>query len=327
MKSIGLVGVPYSGKSTLFTALTRTGAAGGRANQAVVPVPDPRPAVLARLEGSRKIVQAQVRFVDVPGGATAQGLAALREVDAFCMVVRAFGPGADPVKELAEVTADLLLADLAVVERSLENARKRSTARSGGASGEVQALEGALAALGEERPLREADLGEEDRRVLRGLALLTLKPLVVVANLEDGSAVPSQLPPQTLGVWAEIEAEAAALSPDEASQLLQEFGVTSPGLDRVVAASYRALDLITFLTTGPEESRAWEVRRGAAAPEAAGVIHTDIQLGFIRAEVVSYDDLVAAGGWDAAQARGALRVEGKDYVVREGDVLYIRFAV
>ena len=327
MKSIGLVGVPYSGKSTLFTALTRTGAAGGRANQAVVPVPDPRPAVLARLEGSRKIVQAQVRFVDVPGGATAQGLAALREVDAFCMVVRAFEPGADPVKELAEVTADLLLADLAVVERSLENVRKRSTARSGGATEEVQAMERALAALGEERPLREADLGEEDRRVLRGLALLTLKPLVVVANLEEGSAVPSQLPPQTLGIWAEIEAEAAALSPEEAGQLLQEFGVTSPGLDRVVAASYRALDLITFLTTGPEESRAWEVRRGATAPEAAGVIHTDIQRGFIRAEVVSYDDLVAAGGWDAAQARGALRVEGKDYVVREGDVLYIRFAV
>ncbi len=327
MKSIGLVGVPYSGKSTLFTALTRTGAAGGRANQAVVPVPDPRPAVLARLEGSRKIVQAQVRFVDVPGGATAQGLAALREVDAFCMVVRAFEPGADPVKELAEVTADLLLADLAVVERSLENVRKRSTARSGGATEEVQAMERALAALGEERALREADLSEEDRRVLRGLALLTLKPSVVVANLEEGSAVPSQLPPQTLGIWAEIEAEAAALSPEEAGQLLQEFGVTSPGLDRVVAASYRALDLITFLTTGPEESRAWEVRRGATAPEAAGVIHTDIQRGFIRAEVVSYDDLVAAGGWDAAQARGALRVEGKDYVVREGDVLYIRFAV
>ena len=327
MKSIGLVGVPYSGKSTLFTALTRTGVAGGRANQAVVPVPDPRPAVLARLEGSKKIVQAQVRFVDVPGGATAQGLAALREVDALCAVVRGFGPGAEPAKELSEVTADLLLADLAVVERSLENARKRSTARSGGAAGEVQALERALAALGEERPLREADLGEEDRKVLRGLAILTLKPWIVVANLEEGSSVPSELPPQTLGVWAEIEAEAAALPPEESGQLLREFGVTSPGLVRVVAASYRVLDLITFLTTGPDESRAWEVRRGATAPEAAGVIHTDIRRGFIRAEVVSYDDLVAAGGWDAAQARGALRVEGKDYVVREGDVLYIRFAV
>ena len=327
MKSIGLVGLPYSGKSTLFTALTRTGAAGGRANQAVVPVPDPRPAVLAGLEGSKKIVQAQVRFVDVPGGATAQGLAALREADALCVVVRAFGPGAAPAKELAEITADLLLADLAVVERSLENARKRSTARSGGAAGEVQALELALARLGEERPLREVDLGEEDRRVLRGLAPLTLKPWVVVANLGEGSVVPPELPPQTLGVWAEIEAEAAALSPEDAGQLLKEFGVTSPGLDRVVAASYRALDLITFLTTGPDESRAWEVRRGATAPEAAGVIHTDIQRGFIRAEVMSYDDLVAAGGWDAAQARGALRVEGKGYVVREGDVVYIRFAV
>jgi len=327
MKSIGLVGVPYSGKSTLFTALTRTGAAGGRANQAVVQVPDPRPAELARLEDSKKIVQAQVRFVDVPGGATAQGLAALREVDALCVVVRAFGPGAEPGKELAEVTADLLLGDLAVVERSLENARKRSTARSGGAPGEVQALELALASLEKERPVREADLSLEDRKILRGLALLTLKPWVVVANLEEGSAVPPSLGPDALGVWAEIEAEAAALTPDEAGQLLEGFGVTSPGLDRVVAASYRALDLITFLTTGPDESRAWEVRRGATVPEAAGVIHTDLQRGFIRAEVVSYDDVVAAGGWDAAQARGALRVEGKEYVVREGDVLSIRFAV
>src|SRR5438445_4074067 len=308
MKSIGLVGVPYSGKSTLFTALTRTGAAGGRANQAVVQVPDPRPAVLARLEDSKKIVQAQVRFVDVPGGATAQGLAALREVDALCVVVRAFEPGAEPGKELAEVTADLLLADLAVVERSLENARKRSTARSGGAPGEVQALERALASLEKERPVREADLSLEDRKILRGLSLLTLKPWVVVANLEEGSAVPPSLGPDALGVWAEIEAEAAALTPEEAGQLLEEFGVTSPGLDRVVAASYRALDLITFLTTGPDESRAWEVRRGATVPEAAGVIHTDLQRGFIRAEVVGYDELCVAGGWDKVKAKGILRV-------------------
>lgn len=327
MKSIGLVGLPYAGKSTLFTALTRTGAAGGRANQAVVPVPDPRPAKLAELEGSKKVTPAQVRFVDVPGGATAQGLAALREVDALCLVVRAFGADADPVKELAEVNAELLLADLAVVERSLENARKRAAGRAGGAAAELVALERAHAALAEERPLREAELGEDDRKVLRGLAALTLKPSVVVANLQEGASVPPGLTSETLGVWAEIEAEAASLPPEDARQLLVEFGVTEPGLDRVVAASYGVLDLITFLTTGPNESRAWEVHRGATAPEAAGVIHSDIQRGFIRAEVVPFNDLVAAGGWDAARGRGALRVEGKDYVVREGDVLYIRFAV
>lgn len=327
MKSVGLVGIPYSGKSTLFTALTRTGASGGRANQAVVPVPDPRPAVLAKLEGSKKIVPAQVRFVDVPGGVTPQGLAALREMDALCVVVRAFGIDADPAKELAEVEAELLLADLAVVERALENARKRAMSRAAGGAVEAEALERAHGALGEERPLRETDLGEEERKVLRGLGLLTLKPSVVVANLEEGSELPLGLPAGAVGVWAEIEAEAAALPPEEARQLVREFGVTEPGLDRVVGASYRALDLITFLTTGPVESRAWEVRRGATAPEAAGVIHSDMHRGFIRAEVVAYDDLVTAGGWDAAKARGNLRVEGRDYVITEGDVVYIRFAV
>lgn len=327
MKSVGLVGIPYSGKSTLFTALTRTGASGGRANQAVVPVPDPRPAVLAKLEGSKKIVPAQVRFVDVPGGVTPQGLAALREMDALCVVVRAFGIDADPAKELAEVEAELLLADLAVVERTLENARKRAMSRAAGGAVEAEALERAHGALGEERPLRETDLGEEERKVLRGLGLLTLKPSVVVANLEEGSELPLGLPAGAVGVWAEIEAEAAALPPEEARQLVREFGVTEPGLDRVVGASYRALDLITFLTTGPVESRAWEVRRGATAPEAAGVIHSDMHRGFIRAEVVAYDDLVTAGGWDAAKARGNLRVEGRDYVITEGDVVYIRFAV
>ena len=139
--------------------------------------------------------------------------------------------------------------------------------------------------------------------------------------------VPADLPPGTVGVWAEIEAETASMQDEEARALLAEFGVTRPGLDAVVAASYRALDLVTFLTTGPDETRAWEVRKGATAPEAAGVVHSDMQRGFIRAEVVGYEDVVAAGGWDAAQARGRLRVEGKDYVVREGDVLHIRFAV
>jgi ribosome-binding ATPase YchF (GTP1/OBG family) len=155
---------------------------------------------------------------------------------------------------------------------------------------------------------------------------LTLKPEVVVANLEEGEEPPAELG-EAVGVYAAIEAETAEMEPEEARALLEEFGVSEPGLERVIAAGYGALDLITFLTTGDDETRAWEVRRGATAPEAAGAIHTDLQRGFIRAEVISYDELVAAGSMDAAKAAGKVRVEGKDYVVREGDILHVRFAV
>jgi ribosome-binding ATPase YchF (GTP1/OBG family) len=327
MKDVGLVGVPYAGKSTLFTALTRTGATGGRANQAVVSVPDERLPVLAELERSRKVVPAQVRFVDVPGATTAQGLAALRETDALAVVLRAFGPDPDPARELAGVRTELLLADMANVESALENARRRARNRGSRELAELQALEGAHEALSKEIPLRDAGLEEEYRRSLRALAPLTLKPQVIVANVEEGAGLPDGLPEGAVAVSAEIEAETAAMPEGEARALLAEFGVEEPGLDRVIGASYRALDLITFLTTGEDETRAWEVRDGATAPEAGGVIHSDLQRGFIRAEVISYEDLVAAGGWDRAKAKGQLRVEGKDYLVREGDVLHVRFAV
>jgi ribosome-binding ATPase YchF (GTP1/OBG family) len=328
MKDVGLVGMPGAGKSTLFTALTKAGSAGGRDNQAVVPVPDPRLGVLAAMERSRKVVHAQVRFVDVPGATSARGLAALREADALAVVVRAFGGAADAAGELASVTAELILADMAVVESALEGARKRTRTRSKEAEAEVAALEKAQGALSAETLLRDAGMAAEEHAVLRGLAPLTSKPWVVVANMEEGvSDLPPGLPDDTVLVWAGIEAETAGMDDDEARSLLEEFGVPEPGLDRVVAASYRVMDLITFLTTGEDETRAWEVRRGAMAPEAAGAIHTDLQRGFIRAEVVSYDELVAAGGWDAAKAAGKLRVEGKDYVVAEGDVLHIRFSV
>jgi ribosome-binding ATPase len=328
MRDVGLVGLPYSGKSTLFTALTRTGATGGRSNQAVVAVPDPRLEVLAELERSARVVPAQVRFVDVPGGTGAQSLATLREADALAAVLRAFGPDPDPARDLREIDADLLLADLANVDTALQNARRRlKGGRNPQAQGEVAALERAHAALSAETPLRMAGLSDEDARGLRSLSPLTLKPMVVVANVVEGAGLPAGLPDGAVAVSAEIEAETASMPLEEAGQLLAEFGVTEPGLGRVIAACYRALDLITFLTTGPDETRAWEVRRGATAPEAAGAIHSDLERGFIRAEVVPYEALVEAGGWDQAKAKGLLRVEGKDYVVGEGDVLHVRFAV
>jgi ribosome-binding ATPase len=324
MRDIGLVGVPFSGKTTLFTALTRAGSHGGQANVAVVPVPDPRLPVLTEMERSKKTVPAQVRFVDVAGGtSSAQGLAKLREADALAVVLRCFGADRAPADELTEVRNELLLADLAVVESALEKATKRAKGKGGP---EVDALQRAKDALDVEQPLREAGLSEEELGHLRAIAPLTLKPEVAVANLEEGE-VPSAELEDAVGVYASIEAETSEMDPEEARALLEEFGVAEPGLERVIAAGYGALDLITFLTTGDDETRAWEVRRGATAPEAAGAIHTDLQRGFIRAEVISYDELVAAGSMEAAKAAGKVRVEGKDYVVREGDILHVRFAV
>lgn len=325
MKDIGLVGVAFSGKSTLFTALTRAGLHGGQANVAVVPVPDPRLGFLTEMERSRKTVHAQVRFLDVPGGtSSAQGIAKLREADALAIVVRCFGPDARPSAELADVLAELVLADLAVIDSSLEKAIKRSRSKE---TEEVSALREAHEALSAETLLRDAGLSQETRLELRGIAPLTLKPSIVVANLEEGADVPAELPEGAVGVYASIEAETAEMDADEARALLEEFGVAEPGLDKVIRAGYGALHLITFLTTGEDETRAWEVRRGAKAPEAAGVIHTDLERGFIRAEVISYDELVAAGSMEKAKAAGKVRVEGKDYEVREGDILHVRFAV
>ncbi len=324
MKDIGLVGVAFSGKSTLFTALTRAGSHGGQANVAVVPVPDPRLGVLTEIERSKKTVAAQVRFVDVPGGvSSAQGIARLREVEALALVIRCFGADAAPAAELANVRSELLLADLAVIESALTKATKKAKGKPGP---EVAALAAAKRSLEDETPLRDAGLDDDGLGHLRGIAPLTLKPEVVLANLEEGTEVPADLP-GAVGVYASIEAETAEMEPEEARALLEEFGVSEPGLETVIAAGYRAIDLITFLTTGEDETRAWEVRRGAKAPEAAGVIHTDLERGFIRADVITYDELVAQGSMDAAKAAGKIRVEGKDYVVQEGDILHVRFAV
>jgi ribosome-binding ATPase YchF (GTP1/OBG family) len=214
-----------------------------------------------------------------------------------------------------------------VIEGAVERAEKRVKARDPDAAATLRALGRAREALEAERPLREVGLGDQEQVALRDFGFLSLKPWVVVANLEEGAAIPEGLPEGTVGVYAAIEAEVSEMEEAEARALLEEFGVEEPGLEAVIAACYAALDLITFLTTGEDETRAWQVRRGAKAPEAAGAIHTDLERGFIRAEVVPYEDLVAAGSEKEARARGLIRTEGKEYEVREGDVLHVLFAV
>jgi ribosome-binding ATPase len=328
VRDVGIIGLPYSGKSTLFTALTRTGFAGGRSNQAVVDVPDQRVHALARLEGSRKVTPAKVRFADAPGGVSARAIGEHRQTDALCVVLDAFRPGADPTGDLDALRTELLVADLQSIESGLTKARKRARATPED-GGEVAALEAAHEALSSDRAVRDAGLDEGSTRVLRGYGLLTMKPWIVVRNVSEElleGAAEGDLA-DALTIDAALEAEVAGMDAGEAAELLAGFGISEPGLDRIIRACYAALDIVTFLTTNPDEARAWQVHRGATAPVAAGVIHSDLERGFIRAEVVSFDDLSSAGGWDDARARGLVRTEGRSYVVSEGDVMKVRFAV
>ena len=349
MKSIGIVGAPYSGKTTFFSALTAAAAStgGARANVAVVAVPDPRVDELTRLHGSRKSVYAQLKFVDVAGlakgsgaggGLSGQTLGSLRETDALAVVVRGYGEDADPAAELADLQLELTLADLDSIAGAAQKAAKKARVGDRAAAAEAELLTRARAILDEGRPLRSASWATEELAVFRNFSPLTLKPAVLVLNVDDegaaeGAALARRLAPvlgpdaEGIAVPTRLEAEVGGMPPEDAAELLAEFGVSTGALPAVIASAYRLLGLLTFLTTGEDESRAWEVRRGATAPEAAGVIHSDLQRGFIRAEVVGYAALVVAGSWDAAKAAGKLRVEGKDYVVAEGDVVNIRFAV
>jgi ribosome-binding ATPase len=317
-----------------------------------VPVPDPRVDVLSELERSRKRVFVQARFVDVAGlsaggsasssarraaSLAAQGLGGLREADALAMVLAAWDEdGADPVEAAAELTLELTVADLESVAGGAEKAAKKARAGVKDAALEAEVLARARDLLDQGTPLRAADWAPEEARVLRNFAPLTLKPALAVLNLAEADAASAadraaeaeaKLGLPTVAVAAALEAEAAELAPEDAADLLAGYGVERGGLDQVVGAAWRLLDLLTFLTTGEDETRAWEVHRGATAPEAAGRIHSDLQRGFIRAEVIAYDDLVPAGGWDKARSNGLLRTESKSYVVQEGDVMNIRFNV
>ncbi len=334
MKNVGIVGLPGAGSSTIFTALTALeGAAPGKSNQAVVPVPDARVDKLTELHSSKKTVYATLRFVETSGqvrrgsrgGAgslSAELLGHLRAADALLLVARAFGSEADPSRDQEELTLELIYADLESVANKAQ--RDAKTARDADAKRAIEVLERAKAVLEEGRPLRAQPWTPDEHLAFQGMALLTLKPSVVVANVDEAG---KPLPDGMVAVAGALEAEVAGMDLMEASELLEGFGLDERGLSTVIRALYEQLELLTFLTAGDTESRAWEVRRGATAPEAAGVIHSDFQRGFIKADIIGFDELVEAGSWQAARGKGLVRQEGKTYIVQEGDVVEFRFAV
>jgi GTP-binding protein YchF len=358
---IGIAGLPNVGKSTLFNALTKATVAATNYpfattehNVGVVGIPDPRLEALAGLYDSAKIVPATVRFVDVPGlvrGASAgqglgnQFLTHIRETDAICQVVRVFNDSdvshvdgdVSPERDIETIAIELVVADLQTLEKALPRLAKEAKAKDKEKIAAADAAAKAQQLLDSGTTLfAGAASAGIDMADLRELHLLTAKPFLFVFNMDDAELQDDALrdrlaklvaPAESVFLDVKTEAELAAMTPEDAAELQAEFGLGEPGLDQVAHAGFAALGLATFLTAGPKEARAWTIRAGAPAPEAAGVIHTDFQRGFIKAEIVSFDDLMAAGSVAAARAAGKARIEGKDYVMRDGDVVEFRFNV